>query len=145
MLNLTKTFRLCSHQFSKEQINADCETSGDPAYFSWNNCRKLQMNTSSAFLHVLFHGIWVATIDSIYMTSQQAFHHDVHLASNRKHCKQQCVVRPLLTFWTKSRHLRLKSPLKSVKCHIHTLFMFAKTYQTPQIGAHEDWRAVKRK
>ena len=36
-LNLTGNSRLCSHKFNKEQINTDCETSGDPACFFWNN------------------------------------------------------------------------------------------------------------
>ena len=32
--------RLGCLQFGKEQINTDCESSGDPAYFYWNNWRK---------------------------------------------------------------------------------------------------------
>lgn len=39
-LNLTKNSRLSSIQFSKEQINADCEVTGDLVYTCWNNWRK---------------------------------------------------------------------------------------------------------
>ena len=36
VLSLSRNSRLCSRQFRKEQINIDCETSGDAVYFNWN-------------------------------------------------------------------------------------------------------------
>ena len=73
MLNLTRNSRLCSHKFSQEQINTDCEMSGDPLFVYWNNCeetivekvaclQKPRMIASSAHLHAMVCGSWVAPI-----------------------------------------------------------------------------------
>lgn len=37
MVNFTRNFRIYSHQFSKERIDTDSDTSGDLVHFAWNN------------------------------------------------------------------------------------------------------------
>ena len=39
-LNLTRNSRVNSYQIDNEKIFTDVDTSGDPVYFAWNNCRK---------------------------------------------------------------------------------------------------------